>query len=336
MRRRQIVRALLAACLVALLAGCRRQAPTGQQSPSTMSPYGPKSSLVTFDSWVLFAVAGFVCLVIILLAVLAVVFRRHPKRVHTDSSQGVVVAFGIVIPSIVFAGVFAMSVTGIAGNAAPPSATKVTVDVTGHQWWWAARYPQAGFTTANEIHIPVGTPVKVVLRTADVIHSFWVPQLTPKTDLIPNRPNTIWLSADRAGVYRGECAEYCGLQHANMDFQVVAQPRAAFQKWLSGQQGPARTPTTAEERAGLKVFTTSSCTTCHTIRGTSANGKVGPDLTHVASRSRLAAGVIPNDFGNMAGWVANSQTIKPGNKMPPQSLSPDDLRSVVTYLQSLK
>jgi cytochrome c oxidase subunit 2 len=319
-----------ASCLLCLLAaGC-------SNSPSTVAPAGPKSAWVSNAWWILCGVAAFVCIVVIVLAVGAVVFRRRPKKVDTEGGQRQVVVFGLIIPAVIFAATFALSLTGIAVNAQPPSQDRVTVHVVGHQWWWGVKYPKAGVTTANEIHVPTGEPVRLQLTTDDVIHSFWVPQITPKMDLIPHRPNTTWFRVDKPGVYRGQCAEYCGVEHAHMAFEVIAQPRAQFEKWLADQARNARTPSTAEEARGRSVFVNGTCATCHTIRGTSADGHVGPDLTHVSSRQKLAAGTIPNNFGNMAGWVADSQSIKPGNKMPPQNLSPDDLRAVVTYLQSLE
>jgi cytochrome c oxidase subunit II len=322
---------VFASCLLCLLAaGC------SSKSPSVVAPSGPKAGFVANAWWVLTGVAAFVCIVVIALAVGALVFRRRAKKVDTEGGQRPVVVFGLVSPAVVFAATFALSLTGIAVNAQPPSPDRVTVRVIGHQWWWGVKYPKAGVTTANEIHVPTGEPVRLDLVTDDVIHSFWVPQITPKMDLIPNRPNTTWFSVDKSGVYRGQCAEYCGLQHAHMAFEVIAQPRAQFEKWLRGQQRPAPAPATAEEQHGMSVFETGTCATCHTIRGTTADGHVGPDLTHVGSRRRLAAGTIPNNVGHMAGWIANSQDIKPGNLMPPQPLSPDDLRAVVTYLQSLE
>ena len=325
---RVVLPGVLMLCL--LVSGC------SSASPSVVAPAGPKARFVTNAWWILTGVAAFVCIVVIALAVAALVFRRRPKKVDSEGGQRPVVVFGLLIPALVLMATFALSITGIAVNAQPPSREVVTVHVIGHQWWWGVKYPGAGVTTANEIHVPTGEPVRLELTTDDVIHSFWVPQITPKMDLIPNRPNTTWFSVDKSGVYRGACAEYCGLEHAHMAFAVIAQPRAQFERWLHGQARAARAPTTVQQRLGMSVFETGTCATCHTIRGTRAHGHVGPDLTHVGSRRRLAAGTIPNNFGNMAGWVSNSQTIKPGNKMPPQPLSPDDLRAVVTYLQSLE
>ena len=323
--------AVIASCLLCLAAtGC------SSSTPSVVAPDGPKSQFVSNAWWILCGVASFVCIVVIALAVGALVFRRRPKKVDSEGGQRPVVVFGLVIPAVIFAATFALSVTGIAVNAQPPTPKRVTVHVIGHQWWWGVKYPRAGVTTANEIHVPTGEPVRLELTTDDVIHSFWVPQITPKMDLIPNRPNTTWFSVDKSGVYHGQCAEYCGVEHAHMAFAVIAQPRPQFEKWLDDHAQTARLPTTAQERRGMSVFETGTCATCHTIRGTTAHGHVGPDLTHVATRRKLAAGTIPNDFGHMEGWVADSQSIKPGNKMPPQNLSPDDLRAVVTYLQSLE
>jgi cytochrome c oxidase subunit II len=328
--RRAAVLCTLCCAASVLLGGC------GGGSPSALDPHGPKAEDVTVSWWILFAVAAFVCVLVIAAAILAAVFRRRVKAVDQRDGRRFVLVLGVVLPSIVFAATFALSVTDIARSANPPKPAALTVEVIGHQWWWEVRYPGRGAITANEVHVPVGMPVHLKLRTADVIHSFWVPQVMPKRDLLPKRVNETWISVNQAGTYRGECAEYCGVEHALMDFSVVAQPRAEFRSWMQKQADAAQTPTTAEATRGREVFTTSTCATCHTVRGTSAHGHVGPDLTHVGGRSRLAAGAIPNDFGHMAGWVADSQSVKPGNKMPPQHLSPDDLRAVVTYLQGLK
>ncbi|HET8604739.1 MAG TPA: cytochrome c oxidase subunit II [Marmoricola sp.] len=325
------VAGLLGALLVAVvLAGCDTRA------PSTVAPAGPKAGFTTMAWWILLAVAGFVCIVIITLTVLAAVVRRRTTSVKTGEGRTFVLVLGVIIPSLVFAGCFALGIVGLASTAEPATTPGLTIDVTGHQWWWAARYQGTAAVTANEIHVPVGTPVELRLRTADVIHSFWVPELMPKMDLLPRRVNKTWVTADHPGRFRGECAEYCGVQHAHMDFTVVAEPRAQFRSWLQQQEQDAATPTTAAERHGLQVLTQASCATCHTVRGTSADGHVGPDLTHVGSRRMLAAGTIPNDTGHMSGWIANSQAVKPGNLMPPQPISPRDLHDVVAYLQSLK
>jgi len=313
----------------AVSAGC------SSESPSTLSPEGPKASSVATSWWLLFGVAAFVCVVVIALAVLALFLRRRAK-VHQGDAKGFVLTFGVVIPAVVFSATFALAVVNLDENASPGAEPAATVEVIGHQWWWEVKYDGTTAVTANEIHVPVGRPVELRLESADVIHSFWVPELMPKMDLLPGRVNHTWVTADHAGTYRGQCAEYCGLQHAHMAFEVVAQPEADYRRWLSDQEADAPTPTSDLEKRGEQVLTTASCATCHTVRGTSADGQVGPDLTHVGSRSRLAAGAIPNDVGHLSGWISNSQAVKPGNKMPPQDLSPDDLRAVVAYLESLE
>lgn len=310
-------------------------APSTAGNHSALTPVGPKSEFTTVAWWLLFAVAALVCVIVISLAVGALITRRK-ARANDSEAKGFVLTFGVVIPAFVFAGTFALSIVGIAKLATPSRPAALTIQVVGHQWWWEARYPGSGAVTANEIHVPVGTPVELELTTDDVIHSFWVPAIMPKMDLIPGHTNDTWLTVDDAGTYRGQCAEYCGIQHAHMAFSVVAQPEADFQRWLQNQAGPAAQPTTAEEKRGYDVLTTGTCATCHTVRGTPAQGQVGPDLTHVASRSMLAAETIPNTRGNLGGWIANSQQIKPGNRMPPQPLSPQDLTAVIDYLESLR
>jgi cytochrome c oxidase subunit 2 len=190
--------------------------------------------------------------------------------------------------------------------------------------------------TANEIHVPAGRPVRLRLSSADVIHSFWVPQLMPKTDLIPGQVNETWLTANRPGIYRGQCAEYCGLQHALMAFLVVADGPAAFDRWVALQRAPAAEPAGTLATRGRQVLERTSCATCHTVRGTSARGTAGPDLTHLASRQQLGAGAVPNTPGHLGGWIANSQTIKPGNLMPPQPLTSEELQALIAYLETLE
>ncbi|WP_310963397.1 cytochrome c oxidase subunit II [Nocardioides terrisoli] len=317
---------------VSALSGCEHR------SPSTLQPEGPKASIAAESWWLLFAVAAFVCLVVIAMTLLAVVFRRRGRNPEVKQGDGkrYVLVLGVIIPGIVFAATFALSVTDLVKTSSPAEHPAMTVDVIGHRWWWEFRYDGTRAVTANELHVPVGTPIELRLRSDDVIHSFWVPKIMPKMDVFPHRINQTWVTVDRVGRFQGECAEYCGLQHAHMGFEVVAQPRDSFRSWLADQSNDATAPATAEEHRGMEVFTTGSCATCHTIRGTSAAGTIGPDLTHLATRDRLAGGAIPNDIGHLSGWVADSQAVKPGNRMPPQRLSPADLHAVVTYLESLE
>jgi cytochrome c oxidase subunit II len=221
-----------------------------------------------------------------------------------------------------------------------PGPEALQVRVTGHQWWWEIQYrdslPQNWATTANEIHIPVGRPVLFELRSADVIHSLWPPNLNGKRDLIPGNENSIWFQADSAGVYRGQCAEFCGHQHAKMAFLIIADPPDTFSAWLVRQRDTAMTPTDSLTLRGQEVFLASSCVMCHAIGGTPAGSRIGPDLTHLASRRTIAAGTLSNTRGNLAGWIVNPQAIKPGVKMPANNLKPDDLQALLTYLESLK
>ena len=220
------------------------------------------------------------------------------------------------------------------------SKNPISIQVIGHQWWWEVVYPNTDpsqqVTTANEIHIPVGVPVVLNTASRDVIHSFWAPNLQGKRDLIPGYTTALWFEADRPGVFRGQCAEFCGLQHAKMAFYIVAEEPAKFQDWLQHQIAPAPSPDTDQKRRGQQVFESNACVMCHTVRGTLAGSRVGPDLTHVASRISLAAGTLPNNPGNLAAWIVDSQSIKPGNRMPPNMLPASDLQDLLAYLESLK
>jgi cytochrome c oxidase subunit II len=222
----------------------------------------------------------------------------------------------------------------------PPDAEAMTIAVKGHQWWWEVEYPdsapQRRVTTANEIHVPVGRPVELRLTSADVIHSFWVPNLHGKKDLIPGHQAVTWFRADRPGVYQGQCAEFCGQQHALMRLVVVAESPAQFAAWYAGQLQPAAIPTEAGARRGQEVFLTRSCMLCHNVTGTPAGGRMGPDLTHMAERRTLGAGVLPNTRGNLAGWIVNPHAVKPGVRMPANPLPPNDLNALLAYLETLR
>ena len=214
------------------------------------------------------------------------------------------------------------------------------IEVTAHQWWWEARYDDAQpyrlFSTANELHIPVDRPVVLSLRSDDVIHSFWVPNLAGKKDLIPGRTSTLHLRADKPGVYRGQCAEFCGLQHTWMGLLVVAQPAAEYEAWAEKQRQPAAQPAEAAQARGRDVFMAGTCIMCHAVSGTPANARRAPDLSHVASRSMLAAGALPNTAEQLASWIENPQRHKPGANMPALQLPPQELQDLVSYLGSLQ
>ncbi|HZU89343.1 MAG TPA: cytochrome c oxidase subunit II, partial [Stellaceae bacterium] len=229
------------------------------------------------------------------------------------------------------------TLAAISGPKGGPPA--LTIHVIGHQWWWEVRYDSRntgrGFETANEIHIPTGQPVRVELTSVDVIHSFWVPQLSGKMDLIPGQQNETWIEADRPGLYRGQCAEYCGLQHAHMALAVVAQPQQQFDGWWANQLKGAPAPQTPLEAEGRVQFI-AHCGICHTVDGTAAMGRFGPNLSHLMSRSTIAAGTLPNTIGYLSGWISDPQHVKPGNLMPELDLSGPQLTAIRNFLETLK
>ena len=267
-------------------------------------------------------------------------FGADPGDPHPGERPAwfVVVGMGVVFPLMVIVALFIVGDWAIINVTQAPAAssTAMTVDAIGHQWYWEFRYPGTKAVTADEMHIPVDTRVNLVATTADVIHSFWVPELNRKIDTIPGQQNRILLYANKAGVYRGQCAEFCGLQHAHMGMLVFAQPKAQFRAWLKRQAAPAAPPTTALARRGEQVFLSGPCSSCHAIRGTTARGYVGPDLTHLASRTTLAGVTIPDSRSYLARWIVDSQHFKPGNEMPDFHLTGSQLNSLVAYLQSLK
>jgi cytochrome c oxidase subunit 2 len=329
--------ALRAFPLVALtlaVAGCG-----GDQN--TLAPHGKPEHAITHLWWWTMTGAWLGFGVVCLLLFLGWLRRNRtelPFGGEDKAGTALVIALGIVVPVVVLSLLFFWSDIVVLRSTAAPArgSTRLTVRVIGHQWWWEVRYGGSKAVTANEIHIPVGVPVEVVGTTADVIHSFWIPQLNRKIDLIPGRSNRLLLDADQAGTYEGQCAEFCGLQHAHMTATVVAQSPSAFRTWLANMGKPARAPLTAQQRRGREVFLSQPCSACHRLRGTAANGDVGPDLTHLRTRKMLAAGTIPNDSGHLAGWIADPQHFKPGNKMPALELEGSDFGELLAYLESLK
>jgi cytochrome c oxidase subunit 2 len=240
-------------------------------------------------------------------------------------------------------GLFALIIASIGTDRALarlPLQDALHIELTGHQWWWEARYdadqPARMFSTANELHLPAGRPVIFTLRSADVIHSFWVPNLSGKKDLVPGRTATLQLRADRPGTYGAPCAEFCGLQHARMSLKVVVEPSDRYEAWAQRQREPASMPTDAQAMRGREVFLGSTCAMCHAVAGTDANGRTGPDLTHLGSRGHIAAGAVPNTPDRLAKWIANPSDFKPGANMPAHALPPADLAALAAYLTSLK
>lgn len=259
---------------------------------------------------------------------------RDGSRAKPHTAVRWVVGGGIIFPSIVLLTLSGLTIVTLhRQQQQDPGPLKV--EVIGHQFWWEVRYPGTDVVTANEVHIPVGRDVEITLRSDDVIHSFWVPSLAGKTDMIPGRTNHQVLRADSAGTFRGQCAEFCGVEHAKMAFVVVAQPPDQFAAWMRDQGQPAAEPS-GQAAAGRDLFMNQPCAGCHTVRGTPATGSVGPDLTHLASRPELGALTFANTPQNLSRWITNAQAMKPGSLMPPIQLTPQQTAQIVAYLEQLK
>jgi cytochrome c oxidase subunit 2 len=325
--------------LALLLAGCGG-------NHSSIAPKSHQARDITSLWWWMLGGACIGFTVVAGLLVLAWLRRTHrgagadTEGMHPGErfSTRVVIGLGVGLPIVVLVALFVISDVFVIRTTQAPAAarTALTVQVVGHQWFWEVRYPGTKAITANEIHIPLRTPVLVQATTADVIHSFWVPELNRKIDMIPGHVNTIELEADEPGRYRGQCAEFCGLQHAHMALEVVAEPAPAFRTWLAREVMPARAPSSDLERTGQRAFLDGACSSCHTIRGTSAAADVGPDLTHLASRATIAALTLPNTAQALATWITDGQHVKPGNQMPDVQIAPAQLRALVDYLESLR
>jgi cytochrome c oxidase subunit 2 len=289
--------------------------------------------------WAMFAGAMVVFGVVVALLVLAYLRRGRPEGPsHEDRGPYmVIIGGGLAAPIVLLAILFGFVIHVMPATSAPDGPTRLTVQVIGHQWFWEVRYHGSSAITANEIHIPAGTPVDVRVTTADVIHSFWVPRLNRKIDMIPGRVNRIELDAPDPGVYRGQCSEFCGVGHAQMAFDVIVQPPGQFRSWLQNQAQPAAQPSGTDATQGLRAFMSAGCQDCHAIRGTAASGRVGPDLTHVGGRRTLAALTIPNTPRSLFDWITNPQRMKPGARMPGfASLPASERHALVTYLEGLR
>lgn len=310
---------------------------------------GPQAGLV-IDLW-RFTLGLCTVVFVALLAVLGVSLARAPRAVRAAPHTGRVGAQRQRLHARLVAAATAAAVLGLFALIGASLATDralaglplrgaLQVEVTAHQWWWELRYDDADgrkvFTTANELHLPVGRPVQLTLQSADVIHSLWLPSLAGKKDLVPGRPSSLLLQVDRPSVHRGPCAEFCGAQHAQMALLVVAEPPAQFEAWAAGQRRSAAAPADALHARGRAIVTEGACALCHGLAGTPASGRTAPDLTHLASRRQLAAGALPNTPETLARWIADPQRFKPGTTMPAYPLPADDLRAVVAYLGSLQ
>jgi cytochrome c oxidase subunit 2 len=325
-------------------------------SPSVLDAKGPGEARIVALWWFMFGVSVFVIGLVTVLIVVGVFPRRRHHRAEIDETPGwakaLIVGVGLVFSVIVLTVLWVWTLGTMHAQSAPPRPARIDITVTGYEWWWQVDYPSLGITTANDIHIPTGQAVRVTLTTQDVLHSLWVPQLQGKTDLVAGHVNKTWWQADHAGVYRGQCAEYCGLQHANMAFYVVAESPADFQAWVDQERQPAGAPSDSNLAHGRDVFLSQPCVACHSIRGVSeatpgtsleqfglnfpSTAVIGPDLTHFGSRLSIGAGAAPNNEGHLGGWIVDSQGIKPGNHMPPIELPAKDLQDLIDYLESLK
>lgn len=311
-------------------------------APTFMRTHGPAADPITSLGWTLTWIALAVIAIVSIL-LLAGLMKRRPAPNSRDelvrtpgSATWIYAGTGLSVVVLLFA--FVQTMRTLSAASGPDRRPAITVQVIGHQWWWEIRYADRSgrnaFVTANEIHVPVGHPVHIELLTRDVIHSFWVPELAGKTDLIPGRTNTAWVEADQPGKFLGICGEYCGLQHAHMQLTVVAEEPAAFRAWWGRQLASRTPPTTPAIADGERVFL-SKCSACHQVRGSGAAGQIGPDLTHLMTRQTIAAGTLPNSRGNQAGWISNPQQVKPGTKMPAIPLTSAELQSILGYLENL-
>jgi len=340
---RRVIQCLLALSVALCLSACG-----GIQN--AINPAGPNAQNLSNLWWLMFTVCSIV-FVLVMIAVLLSLRKatteaadRTPILEPSEESErrrrNIIISATTITIIVLFVFLIASYSSGRSLRLNDPTKSGLSIDLTGHQWWWEVRYNDVDasniLTTANEIHIPVGVPVMFSLHGADVIHSFWVPNLAGKKDLIPGKISTMWLQADKPGVYRGQCAEYCGLQHAKMALWVVAEPQEQFNAWRQNQTKEAVPASSDTQKRGQQVFFATTCVMCHAISGTAAGSNIGPNLTHVGSRQMIGAATLDNTRDHLAQWIKDSQMFKPGNKMPQHNLSDADLQSLVEYLASLK
>jgi cytochrome c oxidase subunit II len=310
------------------------------QSP--FNPAGPQADTIASLSLVFFSICAIVYVLTMAALLWAIFRRRQPGDDSPQTSRrltkAIVAAAGVTVLTIVGLTV-ADAATG-RGLISPSGPGAITIDVIGHQWWWDFQYqdvsPNQWVSSPNELHIPVGVPIVLKAASRDVIHSFWVPNLTGKRDLIPGMVTHTWIQADKPGTYRGQCAEFCGHQHAHMAFLVIAEPMEQFQRWVQQQRRGAAQPATDLEQRGHDAFMSGPCVMCHTVRGTSAGARFGPDLTHVASRQTIAAGTLTTSREHLGDWIRDPQAIKPGTRMPPNVVRPENMEALLAYLETLR
>jgi len=316
-------------------------APAGCSGKQAMLGADGRDGALFADLWWIFLAVTVLFYAIVLIGLAVALMRRRSGTgsvAEPLARTGLLAWIGVISVTLIgltFASWFADRTMNRAVGEAP-----LTVELIAHQWWWDVRYsnddPTQVLRTSNELHLPVGVPVRIILKSSDVIHSFWIPNISGKQDLIPGRVNDIFIEPKKVGIFRGQCAEFCGLQHAHMAFDVTVEPRRDFEKWWARSLQPARVPTTPMQKAGYAYVTTRECSTCHAIAGTPAGGLVAPDLTHVASRLSLGAGTYPMTRGHLYAWIADPQSAKPGNRMPVIGLKPGELHAVAEYVGSLK
>ena len=307
---------------------------------SITEPRSPEARSINRSYWLLFWLAAGVYVVVITLVLVAIARRRRatePDRRERFDNRLITIG-GLAIP-IVILGIVAVVTVRVANDLSPAGAAAsapVQITVEGKDWWWRIEYPNDGVVTANEIHVPVGQAVDITLISDDVIHSLWIPELNGKQDLVPGQVNHLRFTADTIGTFLGRCAEFCGIQHARMLFVVFVDSDTDYRAWLADNRAAATAASGGQAQLGERIVTTTSCAGCHTVRGTPADGTVGPDLTHVGSRSTIAAGVLPNTPADMRHWLDKTQTVKHGALMPELDLSNADLDALVAYLEGLK
>ena len=316
---------------------------------TALAPAGPQALHIEHTFLLIFWITAIVYVIVIAVLAIGVLRARthgaeipppEPANPKHDRMVARIVAGALGVTIVLLFIMLVSSYRTSHATAALAASSGLTINVYGHQWWWEVEYPNSEpykiVHTANEIHVPAGVPVTIHSTSRDVIHSFWAPNIHGKKDLLPGYFNDLTLEVDKPGNWRGQCAEFCGEQHAHMAFEIVAQSPQDFQRWLTAQAMAASPPTNPQVAHGQQVFLSHPCVMCHTISGTTANSRVGPDLTHLASRSTIAAGTLPNTIGNLAGWISNPQSIKPGCRMPPNPMPSQDLNDLLAYLETLR
>lgn len=328
---RHVIKAAVVTISCPLLSACAG-------NHSVLAPSSPAADSIAKLAWIMFAGAGVVLLLVTALLLYTLIRSREHRA--SISPTSFIIGGGVVLPMVTLTALLVYSLKIQSQLTEPASQNDLVIEITGHQWWWEVRYlledRLTSVTTANEIHIPVGRPVELRLESADVIHTFWVPALAGKRDMIPGKTNRLLIEADRPGLFRGQCNEFCGEQHALMRFLVIGVPSHDFDRWLARQRDPARPPQNLLQQKGYRAFMASGCPVCHTVRGTDARGTTGPDLTHFGSRRSIAAVTLRNSPANREAWITSNQHIKPENRMPEFRLDAQTLRAISAYLGNLE